>query len=313
MTARPLPAVLPTAALAAAGQPLVAAWLAGRSPRTLAAYRSDLDHFGAWVGQPTLDGAAARLVGAGAGPANALALAYRGAMLDAGLAPATVNRRLAALRSLVQLARTVGQADFILDVPNVPSRSFRDTRGPGPVRVRTLLDALARPDTPKAARDVALVRCLADLALRVSEAVGLDVADVEADPDGAPAAVWIRGKGRRGQRERLTLPAPTREVLAVWLAQRGQEPGPLFTSAARDPRWRGHRLTDRSVRELLARFGIRPHGLRHTDVTAALEAGADLRDVRRFARHASVQTTMIYDDARRDTAGAVASVVAGQW
>ena len=56
---------------------------------------------------------------------------------------------------------------------------------------------------------------------------------------------------------------------------------------------------------------VRPHGLRHAAITGALEAtGGDVRAVQRFSRHASVETLLVYDDARQDLGGKVAATVA---
>jgi len=124
---------------APAAASLVASFLAGRSPQTLRAYRQDLQSFARWLRAADLDEAAQRLLGSGPGPANALALAYRATLIDQQLAAATVNRRLAALRSLVKLARTIGLVPWALEVPGLPAEPYRDTRGPGLAGVRRLL------------------------------------------------------------------------------------------------------------------------------------------------------------------------------
>ncbi len=51
---------------------------------------------------------------------------------------------------------------------------------------------------------------------------------------------------------------------------------------------------------------MRPHGVRHTAITALLDTGLGLRDVQRFSRHADVRTLAVYDDNRTDIAGRVA-------
>jgi integrase/recombinase XerC len=71
----------------------------------------------------------------------------------------------------------------------------------------------------------------------------------------------------------------------------------------------------RIVRELGTRAGlskpVRPHGLRHQAVTRALDlTGGDVRAVAKFSRHRNLQTLVRYDDARRDTGGEVAAIVA---
>lgn len=291
---------------------LVDSFLSGRTPRTIAAYRADLQDFARFVGAEDLDAAARLLLSRGRGPANETAHAYRADLLARKLSPATVNRRLAALRSLARLARLIGAADFTLDVAGVKSESYRDTRGPGRGGVRRLLDTLASKTGPKARRDEALVRLLYDLGLRRGEAVALDLKDV----DLTAGTVSILGKGR-SQKELLTLPDPTRASLAAWIAVRGEEHGALFTN--QDRARKGARLTGRSVARILAAIGaevglvVRPHGLRHAAVTDALDAtGGDVRMVQRFSRHRDLRTLTIYDDNRLDLGGEVARLVAGR-
>src|SRR5437764_15154787 len=102
---------------------LVEAFLAGRSPRTLRAYRQDLEDFTRWSGADSPEEAARLLLASGHGQAHEVALSYRTHLLEPGLAPATVNRRLAALRSLVKLARTLGMVGWSLDVEGVRAES----------------------------------------------------------------------------------------------------------------------------------------------------------------------------------------------
>lgn len=289
---------------------LLRAFLAGRAPATLRAYGRDLADFAGFLGTETPDGAAARLLAGGAGAANETALLYRAALQGRGLAPATVNRRLAALRSLVKLARTLGLVGWALEARGLRSEAYRDTRGPGVGGFRRLLAGLdGRPDG-KALRDRAALRLLFDLALRRKEVVGLDLADL----DLAAGTLAVLGKGK-AEKAKLTLPAPTRAALAAWLEVRAPAPGPLFTSL--DPARKGSgRLTAGGLYALVRALGdgvgvrARPHGLRHAAITAALDAGIDVRQVRRFSRHAKLDTLLVYDDNRQDLAGDVARRVA---
>src|SRR5262245_43068818 len=82
---------------ASAAARLVAAFLAGRSPQTLRAYRTDLEDFAAFSGAGSIAAAAARLLAGGPGPANETVLHFRNRLQARGLAPNTINRRLAAL------------------------------------------------------------------------------------------------------------------------------------------------------------------------------------------------------------------------
>ena len=110
---------------------LLGAFLAGRRPTTLRAYRKDLADFADFLGLADAGAAVELLVAGGAGRANALALGYRAHLTDRGLAPATIARRLAALRSVVKLARTLGRVAWTIDIPSPRTQAYRDTRGPG--------------------------------------------------------------------------------------------------------------------------------------------------------------------------------------
>ena len=205
------------------------------------------------------------------------------------------------------LAETCGWA---LEVEGLRSEPYRDTRGPGREGFRRILEALAARQDAKGLRDVAAVRLLFDLALRRAEVVGVDREDL--DLEGGTLAVL--GKGRT-QKVRLTLPGPTREALAAWLAVRGDEPGPLFRPLDRSGK--GARLSGTSLYRVVRRLGewaglkARPHGLRHAAVTAALDlTGGDIRAVQKFSRHRDVRVIERYDDSRQDLAGDVARRVA---
>ncbi len=313
ISASALPAVGPVDVLSA--------FLSGRNPRTLRAYDGDLNDFARSLGAPDARAAVAALLGLPHGDANAAALGYKAHLTGRGLKAATVARRLAALRSVVTIARTVGRVAWALDVESPKAEPYRDTAGPGDAGWRAML-ARAKADAetgrPKAVRDLAVVRLLHDLALRRGELVALDLAD--ADLDGGTVAVV--GKGRTDA-VRLTLPDPTRHALADWTAARGPDPGPLFVRLDRAAGRAGGpgRLTGTAVflivRDLGRRVGLarptRPHGLRHEAITRALDAtGGDVRTVQRFSRHADPRTLLLYDDRRRDLAGDVAKLVAGE-
>lgn len=289
---------------------LTAAFLAGRSAQTLRAYAGDLAAFADFVGVAQQD-AARLLLGNGHGAANLLAMEYRAAMLGRKLAPATINRRLAALRALVKMANRLGLVAWSLEVDSVKSQAYRETRGPGQTGAAAMLQACAKESPAKAARDRALIVLMYACALRRSEVVGMDFSHLEADF----SAVWIMGKGRT-ERERVTLPAAARDALAAWLRFRGSEQGALFI--ALDRAAKGERLTGNGLYKVVRSLGteaglghVRPHGLRHAGITSALDLGADVRTVQRFSRHSDIRTLARYDDNRADLGGQVAALVAG--
>ena len=291
---------------------LVALFLSGRKATTLTAYRASLDDFARSIHAASAAHAASMLLSLPHGEANHLALRYRSDLIERGLAASTVNLRLAALRSLVKLARTLGLVAWSLGVQNVRSEAYRDTKGPGPEGFRQVLSRTESRADRKGIRDAAIVRLLHDLALRRAEVVGLDVEDV--DLDGFTIAVTGKGKT---EETRLTLPVPTATALRIWLDVRGDEDGPLFTNV--DRARKGNRLTGRSVHRFVKSLGdvvglrARPHGLRHSGITAALDlTNGDILAAQRFARHVDPRTTLRYDDNREDIAGQVARLVAGE-
>ena len=143
---------------------------AGSRERTFRAYRDDLADFTRFLGSATLEEAARSLLAAGLGAANATVLRYRAHLLERGLAPASVNRHLAALRSLVKLARTLGLVGWTLEVPGVKAEAYRDTGGPGLTGVRSLVDALDARQDSKGARD--RVGCAPAVRSRATEGRG---------------------------------------------------------------------------------------------------------------------------------------------
>jgi integrase/recombinase XerC len=279
----------------------------GRSASTIRAYRADLEDFNRFMGA---ENAVEALIAADAGTANEIAIRYRNELLNRGLKPATVNRRIATLRSVVAFARTLGFCSWELAVRGVKAQPYRDTRGPGVDGVRKMLINLARRGDAKAVRDTALVHLMFDIALRCSECITLDLEHVDFDI----AAIRVLRKGRP-EREQLTLPTPTITALRAWIAVRGDAPGPLFLNY--DRAGKGHGLTANGVYRLVRSLGlqigrkVRPHALRHSAITQALSvSGGDVRSVAKFSSHRSIQTVLLYDDVRTDVAGQIARLVA---
>lgn len=297
---------------------LLDAFLGGRNPRTLRAYDRDLADFARFLGSPTSREAIGLLTSGSHGQANAVALAYRTHLAARGLKTATIGRRLAALRSVVKLARTLGQIPWALEVDAPKVEAYRDTISCGSPGWKAMLE-LAKKEAaegePRAVRDLTIIRCLHDLGLRRGEAVAADVESLDLER----ATLAIVGKGKT-EAKKLSLPDPTRDSLARWITARGSEPGPLFVRldrAAITP----DRLTGESVRKLVAaiarRAGVtgsaRPHGLRHIAVTEVLDRnGGDIRAAQEFARHSDPKTTMKYDRNRRDLAGSMARLIADE-
>jgi integrase/recombinase XerC len=296
---------------------LLSAFLSGRSPRTLKAYSQDLADFRVFSKTGSTEDAARLLLSQGHGKANLILLEYRTGLTERGLQSATINRRLAAVRSLVKLAKTLGLVDWSVDIQNLKSEAYRDTKGPGKAGFRAMLQTLAQKKSKKTIRDTAILRLLYDLALRTGEVVALDFQDVEI----SRSVIHVLGKGKN-DKQQLTLPEPTKSALEAWLQIRGAESGALFHNFDRAEK--GHRLTGVGVYQIVRTLGqkngfkTRPHGIRHTAITeackAAAENGIGLEEVLDFSRHSrsSVAILMVYRDRERNIQGQLASSIAAQ-
>jgi site-specific recombinase XerD len=202
------------------------------------------------------------------------------------LAPATVSRKLAAVRSFLRY--TLGRSR----VPDIPLAPRRSRRLPDTMRtddVDTLVDALDGQD-PLGLRNRALIELVYSAGLRSAEAVGLDLADVDFEQE----LVRVRGKGGK---ERVV---PLGEEAAHCLARYLRDSRPALARSAVDAVFlsaRGRRLDTSTLRRLVAH----PHRLRHAFATHLLEGGADLRTIQELLGHSSLSTTQIYShvDGRR--------------
>lgn len=282
-----------------------------RSEATRRAYAGDLRHFFGRDPDPGTVQAFVRL-----SPAQvALRLnEYKGQMLQAGAAEATVNRRLSAVRSLLKFCHRLGfaQSDGRGLVDGEKVTAYRDTRGIDAKQLRKLLKLPGTKDL-QGIRDTALLRLLAENAFRRGEVEKLDVSDF--DPSGR--RLYILGKGRGTQKEPVTLSVATVRALEAYLAAAGHQDGPLFRNLSRDPAQAGGRLTPNGIYYLVRSYGARigvpqlsPHRIRHSSITAALDAtGCDVRKVQQLSRHKKLETLTLYDDNRRDHQGHVTGLL----
>jgi integrase/recombinase XerD len=157
----------------------------------------------------------------------------------------------------------------------------------------------------------ALISLLALNGLRVSEATGADIEHLGLER-GHRTLVTTRKGGKV-----VTIPLAPRTARAIDLATGERTEGPLFLTA--DGKRLDRHGAARTVRRVTRRTGIAkhvsPHTLRHTFITAALDAGVPLRDVQEAASHADPRTTMRYDRARtsldRHATYIVAAFIAG--
>jgi site-specific recombinase XerD len=250
------------------------------SDATRRAYRVDVREFAAWLDKR----------GTSLQEVDVRALADYAAELGRArprkLAPATIGRKLAAVRAFLRHA--LGK-ERVPDASFAPRRPLLLPDAPRPAEVDTVFEAIDG-EGPLAVRNRTLVELVYSAGLRSQEVVDLDLADVDFDQE----LVHVRGKG--GKERVVPLGEEASHRLAVYLREvrpelaRGAE-NALFLSV------RGNRLDTSTLRRLLPH----PHRLRHAFATHLLEGGADLRTIQELLGHSSLSTTQMYShvDAKR--------------
>jgi site-specific recombinase XerD len=256
----------------------------GLSESTRRAYRFDVEEFGTWLQgrRRGLDDIDVALLAAYASELGT----SRPGRVPRRLAPATIARKLAAVRAFLRFTLGKGR---VPEMPLSPRRGRRLPEAPAAPEIEAMLEGLDG-DAPLPLRNRALVELVYSAGLRASEAVGLDLADVDFEQE----SVHVRGKGGK---DRVV---PLGEEASYRLQRYLREGRPKLVRGAQDALFvsaRGRRLDTSTLRRLLPH----PHRLRHSFATHLLEGGADLRTIQELLGHSSLSTTQVYShvDARR--------------
>jgi site-specific recombinase XerD len=261
------------------------------APRTVRAYRADLEQFAVW--------ADARGLSPGdVGPKDVRS--YVAALSERELAPSTSARKLAALRALFNSQREHGEVmQNPAELVSTPKRAHNLPRVLKTREAATLLDAIPARG-PLELRDRAMFELAYACGLRAEEVVSLGLGDVDHDAE----QLRVEGKGRKTrfvpagevalkavgeyvQRGRPLLVEPSGGVQALFLSKSGRR---LGTSDVRRrlKGWARHSGVESTT------GAISPHALRHSYATHLLDGGADLRSIQELLGHASVSSTQIY-------------------
>lgn len=286
-----------------------------RNPNTKIAYINDLRQFCEYCGENNVDSVLGKLLSLNQEKANRLILKWRDDMLESGLAPATLNRRLSAIRSIVRVARFRGMVNWKISVKGLSYESFKDTQGPGKENVIKMIEYVENNEKdPILSRNIAILRLLFSMGLRRNEVSTLDMADV--DVENRKIDVLRKGKIERTQ---LTIPESTALALERWIQIRGDMNGPFFIHFSRDLTVTTRRLAGNGlykiVRKLGRKIGVEtsPHRIRHTSITEAIKNsekhGIRLDEMVQFSGHKNINTMLIYRDNLRNVQGEVANYV----
>src|SRR5262245_52777943 len=255
----------------------------GRSSHTCAAYRTDLEEFRKSVAAEPRDIDVLRL------------RQWLAGLYGQRLSAVTIRRKLAAVRGLfrfmlregaiaVNVAKLVRTPKAPKTVPDVMTAE----------QANRLVDAVGRtePERPFPLRDRAIFELLYGCGLRVSEAAGLSLGDVDRSEG------WLRVRGKGRKERQVPLPGKAADALERYLGQRAvvrDEPAVFLNH-------RNRRLTARGLRGIVKFYAnhishdpsIHPHSFRHAYATHLLADGADLRAIQELLGHARLSTTQKY-------------------
>ncbi len=259
------------------------------SSRTLGEYESDLRQLCAYLEERSID------------LLQVDSLALRGFLsrMHGELSPASVARKLAAIRSLYRFLQKRGLVEANPGTLVATPKQRKGLPKVVPIDEVTALLETPRRESVLGSRDRAILEVLYGGGLRCSELCGLDLSSL----DRGGGLVRVVGKG---DKERV-IPIGRKAWAAIehWLsvrprlfstARRGQDPHAVFVN------YRGGRLSTRWVARAIDRYTricalqrkVHPHALRHSFATHLLDNGADLRGIQELLGHASVSTTQRY-------------------
>ena len=231
-------------------------------------------------------------------------IAFRDDLKASGLKPTTVQNYITATRLFFKWTEQEGLYPNIAE--HVKGAKLDKNHKKDYLTSRQAKEVLAsiETDTEEGLRNYAILSLMVTGGLRTIEVSRAEVGDLRTL--GENTVLYIQGKGREEKTEYIKISEPVEQAIRTYLKARGnvEEGQPLFTSTSNNSR--GKRISTRTVsgivKTALKNAGydsarLTAHSLRHTAITLALLAGREITEVQQFARHANLNTTMIYNHA----------------
>ena len=263
------------------------------SPKTVETYKKALRQFFNYIGVHGIRQ-----------PQREDVLAFRDDLKASGLKPTTVQNYITATRIFFKWTEQEGLYPNIAE--HVKGAKLDKNHKKDYLTSRQAKEVLAgvQTDSEEGLRNYAILSLMVTGGLRTIEVSRADVGDLRTV--GENTVLFVQGKGREEKTEYIKISAPVEKAIRSYLKAREnvEEGQPLFTSTSNNSR--GKRITTRTVsaivKNALKNAGydsarLTAHSLRHTAITLALLAGREITEVQQFARHANLNTTMIYNHA----------------
>ena len=231
-------------------------------------------------------------------------IAFRDDLKASGLKPTTVQNYITATRIFFKWTEQEGLYPNIAE--HVKGAKLDKNHKKDYLTSSQAKEILAniKTDTEEGLRNYAILSLMVTGGLRTIEVSRADVGDLRTV--GENTVLFVQGKGREEKTEYIKISATVEKAIRTYLKAREnvEEGQPLFTSTSNNSR--GKRISTRTVsgivKTALKNAGydsarLTAHSLRHTAITLALLAGREITEVQQFARHANLNTTMIYNHA----------------
>lgn len=231
-------------------------------------------------------------------------IAFRDDLKASGLKPTTVQNYITATRIFFKWTEQEGLYPNIAE--HIKGAKLDKNHKKDYLTSRQAKEVLSNVDkeTEEGLRNYAILSLMVTGGLRTIEVSRADVEDLRTL--GENTVLFVQGKGREEKTEYIKISVPVEKAIRQYLKTRQnvEEGQPLFTSTSNNSK--GNRITTRTVsgivKTALKNAGydsarLTAHSLRHTAITLALLAGREITEVQQFARHANLNTTMIYNHA----------------
>jgi integrase/recombinase XerC len=254
----------------------------GASRHTVRNYASDLEQFSVFFEPPGETAPAIEALDLG------MMREWLASLYDAELEPASIRRKLAAVRAMFKFLLIEGLlAQNVAARLRTPKARQRLPDVMSAEKTNNLIDAV---EGLHKTRDLAIFELLYGCGIRVSELVGIDRGDL------SPGESWLRVLGKGNKERQVPVGARAVAALQAYMETRADNEPALFLNS------RGKRLGDRQVRRLVKAYAllfagdstVHPHSFRHAYATHLLSDGADLRAIQELLGHARLSTTQKY-------------------